>query len=136
MPLKVEEAQPDDFAKFVDLMFAAVDQREAFVNAAYPHHDDPTRRQSHGDIMKMESEEDPACRSFKTIDTDRNDEIIGVAKWSIYHGPNRPAEEVIDAPESYWDSVDDREWARQLHTHYLQHRWQVLRETKDPIVCK
>ena len=142
MSLVLDTVKDDDFPHFIDLMFDAVGQREAFVNACYPHgfttegKADPGGRQSHAQIMAYLNNQDPTQHWFKVTDTSLN-KIIAVAQYNVYPDPkNKPAEEIIDAPDGYWDTSEDKEWAQELFKSEFQDRWAFIRQTTKPVVCK
>ena len=142
MPLVLEPVLDDDFYKFIDVMFDAVGQREAFVNACYPHgftsdgKPNHAGRNTHAEIMLHLNHEDPTQHWLKVTDTDIN-KIIAVAQYNIYDDPNnKPAEEVIDAPDGYWNTAEDKEWAQALFRSQFQDRWAFIRATTKPVICQ
>ena len=142
MVLVLDTVKDEDFPNFIDVMFDAVGQREPFVNACYPHgykqdgQPDFEGRQEHAKIMLALWKEDPTQHWMKVTDTDIK-KIIGVAEYQIYNDVNnKPAEDIIDAPDGYWDSAEDREWAQALFKSQFEDRWAFIRETQKPTVCE
>ena len=142
MPLVLSSVQDEDFFACVDLMFDALGTREPIVPACYPHAfksdgtRDPDGREYHANLMLQHKNQDPSEHWLKVTDTDIN-KIIGMILYIIVDDPRKkPQEWVIDGPEGYWPTAEDKEWAQALFKSRVRDRRAFIRETRKPVMCR
>jgi hypothetical protein len=82
-------------------------------------------------ISKSGSEQ----RWMKVVDTDANNEIVGVGQFLVYEGKKPESVLNLQRPGGYYDSDEDKEFAESLLVSFMERRKAVLEEVGDkPLV--
>jgi hypothetical protein len=135
MPLELAPVEDADFSKMIPFMFAAMGGNSIFINSVYPHNMDPAKHPMYAMIFNMISKSGSEQRWMKVVDTDANNEIVGVGQFLVYEGKKPESVLNLQRPGGYYDSDEDKEFAESLLVSFMERRKAVLEEVGDkPLV--
>ena len=130
----VAQCEDTDFTpSFMDTMFDAMNGSSPFVNALYP--DNLTLEgRSKALTRHLELKHLDSSQTWHKVVDKTTGRIAGMAMWNVYTEA-RPQEHDLDAPQGYWPTEDEREFARAIFRSFMVYRRKIMKNTSGPVMC-
>lgn len=130
MTLQLSPCTSADFPRLFTII-STVSNNEPYTAAVFPAHSTPAGRAIGAQRFLAMKNEDPNTVFLKIVDT-KTDIMIGLAKWNVYKN-TIPEEGELEG--DYWDSEEEKEYARLLLREFLIPRREMIRRTGGNLIC-
>jgi hypothetical protein len=132
MPFHLSPSTTTDMPRTFEIISTTFGSQYPYIEAVYPAHSTPLGRARGAERLLAVKNADPCSNFLKVVDTD-SEKIVAVAKWNIYQN-NIPEEKDLDG--EWWNSEEEKEFARFMFRDYLVPRRGVIRELGGNVMCK
>ncbi|CAG8953415.1 hypothetical protein HYFRA_00010164 [Hymenoscyphus fraxineus] len=130
MPLQILPCTDADMPRIFEIISLAFGRRHIYIDTVYPLHWTPSGRAAGASRMLTTKQQDPCARFLKAVDEDTGT-IVAQAKWIVYRDTIPPEGELEG---EFWESEEEKEFARLLCREYLIPRRDAVREFGGNVV--